>query len=381
MGRISKNFQITLILSFLAFTSSIIYAEGDPVVEAYGSGCYGCFHTYKDRLQRLEEINLAQIEAKHFSKVSGAEDELEEYRRTLNVPDDWKAKTTIVVDGKYIFEYEVPVAELEVFLRSDYKKFDSLVVRRGLGYYELMLDGNEPVRCDDMDLAQCIASQRVGSTNTLSLVLVSGFLDGVNPCAFTILILFVGLLTSRPQKERESLIMGSLYIITIFLTYMAIGLSLYRIVEISQTASWIVIFGGLVMVAMGLLNLYEFTQGKGFTLRMPFSGQMEVYNWMTRLTFPATVVAGVLVAIFEFPCTGAVYFSIISLLASTETFSRGYVYLLIYNIVFIIPLIIVFVLTWVGENRIEVLGASKHRYLKLLSSLLFISLGLYLIFK
>jgi cytochrome c biogenesis protein CcdA len=112
---------------------------------------------------------------------------------------------------------------------------------------------------------------------------------------------------------------------------------------------------------------------------MPFSGQMEVYNWMSRLTYPATVVSGVLVAIFEFPCTGAVYFSIISLLASTETFSRGYVYLLIYNVVFILPLIIVFVLTWIGENRIEALGASKHRYLKLLSSLLFISLGLYLI--
>jgi cytochrome c biogenesis protein CcdA len=381
MGKVSKALQITLILCFLVLTNIIVNAEGDSVVEAYGSGCYGCFHTYEDRLQRLEEINLAQVEAKHFTKVSGAENELEKYRRTLNVPDDWKSKTTIVVDGKYIFEYEVPVAELEFFLRSDYEKFDSLVVRKGLGYYELIVEENEPVQCEDMDLAQCIASQKVGSSNTLSLILVSGFLDGINPCAFTVLILFVGLLTSRPEKERESLIMGSLYIVTIFLTYMAIGLSLYRIVELSQTASWIATFGGLVMIAMGLLNLYEFIRGKGFTLRMPFSGQMEIYNWMSRLTFPATVVAGVLVAIFEFPCTGAVYFSIISLLASTETFSRGYVYLLIYNIVFILPLIIVFILTWVGENRIKVLGASKHKYLKLLSSLLFISLGLYLIFK
>jgi hypothetical protein len=275
MGKLSKTLQISIILCFLIFTSILVYAEADPVVEAYGSGCYGCFHTYKDRLERLEEINLAEVEAKHFTKVTGAEDELEEYRRNLNVPDEWKAKTTVVVDGKYLFEYEVPVAELEFFLRSDYKKFDSLVVRRGLGYYELILDGNDPVICEDMDLAQCIASQRVGSTNTLSLVLVSGFLDGVNPCAFTVLILFVGLLTSRPEKERESLIMGSLYIITIFLTYMAIGLSLYRIVELSQTANWVVFAGGLAMIAMGLLNLYEFYRGKGFTFRMPFSGQME----------------------------------------------------------------------------------------------------------
>jgi cytochrome c biogenesis protein CcdA len=379
MVRITRTTKFFLCL--ILIPSIIVNAVDEPVVVAYGSGCYGCFHTYENRINALEESGLAQVEAKHFNKVADAESELEEIRSSLNVPDDWRGKTTIVVDGKYIFEYEVPVDDIEAFLRTDYRKIKSLVVRRGLGHYELVIDDEEPVVCEDMNLTQCIATQRGSSSSTLALVLVSGFLDGVNPCAFTVLLLFIGLLTSKPGNERQSLLMGGLYIVTIFLTYMAIGLSLYRLVEISEAANWVVTIGGVIMIGMGLLNLIEFIRNKGFTLRMPFSGQMEVYNWMSRLTYPATVVAGVLVAIFEFPCTGAVYFSIVSLLASTETFAAGYMYLLLYNLVFILPLVIVFLIAWMGEKKIDALGASNHRYLKLISSILFISLGIYLILK
>ena len=381
MARITRTAQFCLLLCLILISSAVVNAVDEPVVIAYGSGCYGCFHTYEKRINALEESGLAQVETKHFNKIPSAESELDEYRSSLNVPKDWRGKTTILVDGKYIFEYEVPVDDLEAFLRTDYRKMSSLVVRRGLGHYELIIDDEEPVICEDMNLTQCVASQRGSSTSTLALVLVSGLLDGVNPCAFTVLLLFIGLLASKPGNERQSLLMGGLYIVTIFLTYMAIGLSLYRLVEISEAANWVVKIGGVVMIGMGLLNLVEFLRKKGFTLRMPFSGQMEVYNWMSRLTYPATVVAGVLVAIFEFPCTGAVYFSIVSLLASTETFSAGYMYLLLYNLVFILPLVIVFLLAWLGEQKIDALGAANHRYLKLISSLLFISLGIYLLVK
>lgn len=381
MGGMLRTFQLSLFVWLIAFTGIIISGDGLPHIKAYGSGCIGCFNTYEKRLKALEENGLASVEANHFSKVEGAEDELQSIRKSLRVPDEWWSKTTVVVDGRYIFEYEVALNELESFLKSDYRKLDSLVIRKGVGYFEFIIDGGEPVECADMNLTKCIETTRGLPGNTLALVLVSGLLDGINPCAFTVLVLFVSLLTSKTGRDKEPLLMGGLYIITIFLTYMAIGLSLYKLVELSQRAIWIVKVGAVVLVLMGLLNLFEFISGRGFTLRMPFSGQMEVYNWMAKLTYPGTVVAGVLVALFEFPCTGAVYFSIISLLASTETFTRGYTYLVFYNLVFIIPLVIILFLTWYGGEKIEAVGSVKHSYLKLFSSILFIFLGLYLLYQ
>lgn len=66
--------------------------------------------------------------------------------------------------------------------------------------------------------------------------------------------------------------------LTVFFTYLSIGLSLYRIVEISRQATLLFKLGALAMTSAGILNILGFIRGKGFTLCTPLTGQMSIYD-------------------------------------------------------------------------------------------------------
>jgi cytochrome c biogenesis protein CcdA len=384
-----KNKKIKILTIFLlsltAFYPFVSYGKGSPDIVVYGSGCMSCFDKYINELSWLEETGLADVEPKHIRKNIDAEDELDQIREELGIPAYMEGVTTVVVNDKYVFEWQISVDELESFISLRMEDLDSVIVQKKIDYYLVMINGGKVEQCNQTRLIECLDTD-IGEgekTNTLALILVSGLLDGVNPCAFAVLIFFVGLLFSSEGEggggEKKILWMGGLYILTIFITYLAVGLTLYRIIELSNYAYWIAKLGGVAMILLAILNLAEFLTNKGFTLRIPLMGQMEIYKWITRLNYPATIVSGVLVAIFELPCTGAVYFGIISLLASSQTWLKGYTYLILYNLAFIIPLLLILMVTWARAKAVPSLGATKHRYLKLLSAILFLTLGIYIL--
>ena len=57
-------------------------------------------------------------------------------------------------------------------------------------------------------------------------------------------------------------------------------------------------------------------------------------------SIPAAFFLGVLVGLYEFPCTGGPYLMILGLLHDQATFAKGLVYLIYYNLVFVSPLVI-----------------------------------------
>lgn len=95
---------------------------------------------------------------------------------------------------------------------------------------------------------------------------------------------------------------------------------------------------------------------------------------------PSIMVSAVLVAVFEFPCTGAVYFGIIGLFASTTPWFEGYGYLLLYNFAFVLPLLMILLAVLVLKKVPASIGNKKHRYLKLFSGILFLAFGLYFLY-
>lgn len=74
---------------------------------------------------------------------------------------------------------------------------------------------------------------------TFPTVIVAGVIDGINPCAFTVLLLFItALLASLKAGEqnigvaRARLVgMGSIYIGAVFLTYLALGVGLLKTLD------------------------------------------------------------------------------------------------------------------------------------------------------
>lgn len=183
---------------------------------------------------------------------------------------------------------------------------------------------------------------------TLPTVIVAGAVDGINPCAFTVLLLFITAMTATMQVGEQSVGamrrrlvgLGSIYIGAVFLTYLALGIGLLASAEFFTSQHLPARLGALVAVLLGLWMLKDyFLPGYGWRLQAPGRLGQVAHQMGKKATIPALVTGGVLIGLCTVPCSGAVYLAVLSLLAMQPTALLGYGYLLLYNLVFILPLI------------------------------------------
>ncbi len=188
---------------------------------------------------------------------------------------------------------------------------------------------------------------------TLGGVVVGGLVDGINPCAFTVLILFVTAMLATLQVSnaadmraaRARLIgLGSIYIVAVFLTYLGLGVGLLATSAIFARFHAPARIGALVAIGMGLWMLKDFfLPDVGPHLAAPkIVGQWTV-EAARKMTIPALIVGGVLIGLCTVPCSGAVYLAVLSLLAMQSSALVGFGYLVLYNLMFILPLVILLV--------------------------------------
>ena len=188
---------------------------------------------------------------------------------------------------------------------------------------------------------------------TLPTVLIAGFLDGINPCAFTVLLLFITALLATMQigqNDQKSFRLriigtGAIFIVAIFITYLTLGVGLLKSMSIFTNQHLPARIGALLAILFGLWMLKDyFLPDIGPRLQAPGKVGSLARNAAKKATIPALLAGGFLIGLCTIPCSGAVYLGILSLLAAQPTTAIGYSYLVIYNLIFILPLIILLVL-------------------------------------
>lgn len=183
-------------------------------------------------------------------------------------------------------------------------------------------------------------------------VVVAGLLDSLNPCAISVALLFVAILFTLQKSRSLILRIGFVYILSIFLTYLVIGLGLFKAIHLFNTPHFFAKLGAIIAIIFGLLNLKEyFFPNLPFKIRMSFNIRRSISEWAHKASLPAAIVMGVLVDICEFPCSGSVYLAIVGLLSVKTSFFQGTAYLILYNFIFVLPLILIFLLS---TNRMVV---------------------------
>lgn len=185
---------------------------------------------------------------------------------------------------------------------------------------------------------------------TLPTVIIAGLIDGINPCAFTVLLLFITALVASIQVGEQQvkslrarlLGMGGIYISAIFLTYLTLGIGLLKSAEFFTQQHLPARIGALVAVLLGLWMLKDyFLPDVGWRLQAPGRLGGVARQMGKKATLPALILGGFLIGLCTVPCSGAVYLAVLSLLAAQPTALMGYAYLLLYNIIFILPLVFV----------------------------------------
>ena len=176
----------------------------------------------------------------------------------------------------------------------------------------------------------------------LPLVIVSSLIDSINPCAFSILILTIAFLFSLGRVRSSVLEIGSCYILGIFLVYMLIGLGILQVLHLFDTPHFMARIGAALLIALGLINLgNHYFPAFPVKLKIPHAAHGRIAGLMEKASLPSAFALGGLVGLCEFPCTGGPYLLVLGLLHDQATFAAGLGYLILYNVIFVLPLAII----------------------------------------
>lgn len=175
----------------------------------------------------------------------------------------------------------------------------------------------------------------------IPLVAGTGFLDGIHPCAIAILIFFIAFLLTMQKSTRNIFLIGLVYIFVIFLTYLAVGVGLFSGIVFFGQPHFFAKLGSWLLVLLGIMHLKEyFFPNLPIHLRMPKISSEKIKVKLEKATLPSIIVAAFLVGLCSIPCSGGIYAAVTALLASQTTYIQGFLYLLLYNFMFVAPLLI-----------------------------------------
>lgn len=252
---------------------------------------------------------------------------------------------------------------------------------------------------DNLENNQAAASERlVARFQDIGLLAVAGagLLDGINPCAFTTIIFFVSYLALVGRKGRDILFVGGAFTLAVFLTYLAMGLGLVEVVRQLRSFTLIgqIIYGTtavicLILAGLSLRDYAKIRRGQlaDITLQLPKSLKQRIHATIRTSSRKVTgyigsaFVAGILVSIFELACTGQVYLpTIIFVSGMAEVRLKAILYLLLYNLMFVVPLLAVFTVTYFGTSSKQLTHTFQAHAdrVKLFTAVLFTVLGLWL---
>lgn len=187
---------------------------------------------------------------------------------------------------------------------------------------------------------------------TVPTVLVSGFADGFNPCAFALLVLFATYTltlvnavtadgTATQDARRRLLGAGSLYVGAVWITYFVIGLGLLSFLGWLGRDHLVVRGAAILALVMALWMLKDvLLPGVGPSMMAPGGTHGRMQKAMERGGLSAMLIAGVLVGICTVPCSGAIYLDIVAVIHASGGGLTGLALLALYNIAFIVPLLI-----------------------------------------
>ncbi len=227
---------------------------------------------------------------------------------------------------------------------------------------------------------------------SLATVLVAGLVDGLNPCAFATLVFFISYLTFMGREGRQVLLAGGAFAAAVFLTYLGVGFGVLKFLAtlpfLDAVSRWIYGFTAVLCLVLAAGSLYDWWQArrgkaKDMRLAMPTWLRRRVNQAIreragAKAFVPVTFVTGVVVSVIELACTGQVYLpTILFVLGVPEMQAQAGFYLVLYNLMFILPLVVVFVLAYFGTTS-QQLGLLIHRHtakVKLATAALFLLLA------
>lgn len=254
--------------------------------------------------------------------------------------------------------------------------FEELDVSSLPGKPKILPEGVEPQKPGEIVQAEL----------TLSKVLSLAAVDAINPCALAVLTMMLfAILAFAPKKRRNILLAGLAFSTAVFVMYFFYGLVIIRFFQLIQAFTsiklWLYKILGIVAIILGILNLKDFIRYKpgGFLTEMPMFLRPKLQNFMFKVTSPkGAFVVGALVTLFLLPCTIGPYIICGGILCSLDLLET-IPWLLLYNLIFILPMLAITVACYIGFTTVESVSEWKEeniKYFHLAAGVIILVLGI-----
>ncbi len=355
---IKKFFLISLIfLEFFSFFK--ITNAKEKVILFWGQGCPHCAKV-ESFIQKNKLDNYFEVERKEVYFNQENRDEFMKVCEEHNIPLEERGVPMAVIKGECIIGDKLIIEKLEEEISTITKK-------------------EEDLRSEDKDLNQ-LSSFRL----TFPLVVGAASVDAVNPCAFAVLIILIATVLTSGSRKR-ALLSGLAFSLAIYISYLLMGLGVYKALASVKFSHWFMIIVGSLAIILGILNIKDyFWYGKGLLMEVPLSWRPKLKTIIRSVTSPLSAfLVGILVSLFLLPCTSGPYIVILGMLSQKETFKAALGWLLLYNFIFILPMIIITICCYFGLNpeKLEKQREKRLRSLHLIAGVIMLIMGVVILLK
>jgi cytochrome c biogenesis protein CcdA len=225
---------------------------------------------------------------------------------------------------------------------------------------------------------------------TIATVLGLAAADAINPCELAILLMvLMAILTRFPRDRKKVLKIGLAFTATMFVMYFLYGLLLVNVFKtVAGMASikfWMYKVLGVVGIIMGLSNIKDFFSygSLGYATEVPKKWRPKMKEMISKITsVKGAIVIGIFCSLFLTPCTMGPYIICTGILQPL-TMIQVIPWLIIYNLIFVLPMIAITLLVYFGLTTVDSLFGWREKNIKtmhLTIGLILVLIGLALLF-
>ena len=324
----------------------------------------------------------------HCAKVKPFLDEMEQkYPLHLHKYDIYTNRGYLSLFDEYSSRYDIPLGERGVpalFVSDTFFVGDSPILDGFEQVVKRALEERSPTgRVLDVETPENLAQETATMAGevTIFAITVAALVDAVSPCSIAILVFLIGARVLVAGQRKRALKVGLAFCLSVFIGYFLFGLGLFTIVQTSGFSGTFSLLVGLIAILAGIFYLKDvFWYGRGgFAMEVPRSLKPLLMKMLKGVTSPFGAFAmGFVVVCFELPCTGGPYLFILGQLADNATRLQAIPLLLYYNVIFVLPLVIISLLLYsnlFSVGRVREWNEKNKRLLRLVGGFAMVALG------
>ncbi len=341
---------LSLLPFLLIFISGIVNAaldtdDGIDIILYYGTGCHHCARVEQILEDLQSEYDLTIVEKEIYFDPTNRQEMLNLYIRFGFDPNEGGVPTMLIENRSLVVG--------EVSEERFREIFDGHVENGSLtGVFTEQ--SFSPIEEKD-----------ISAQLTLAVLIGAALVDAINPCTITVMVLLLGVILMT--KDKKKMLRAAItFISVVFVAYLLMGLGILTAVTNSNlinTFYYIVTAAALILSVMEF-NAYLRYKPGFFAVEMPLFIRPYVKKVMKGATsIPGVAFAAFLCSLFLLPCSSGPYLMVLSMLAKSVTL-KALLYLILYNLVFILPMAIIAGAVYLGRTSVEEIGDMRERYIR-----------------